>query len=261
MPAVGPILCATANGGDAPAYTRPARHRVRDNLPMTARTDISISSLLTQLGIVGAEEVAAARSALEAEGLTNPRKTNIALTKRDAVERVIDARFLRLCVHCAQNVAEASDPNAKATAEPTAAGLDLPVMRVAQSNCTRCGGSNNQRAIDEMLAACADAGVRRIVLVGGSPSLRQEFQQFVSEALELRLVDGTRRASRASADADIVWADIVIVLGTSQLAHKVSQLYTDDPAARKKAITVRRRGIEAIATAITGSDRVRGARA
>ncbi|MBI4897075.1 MAG: hypothetical protein HY827_01750 [Actinobacteria bacterium] len=49
--------------------------------------------------------------------------------------------------------------------------------------------------------------------------------------------------------------DIPII---SLLAHRVSQLYADDPAARKKAITVRRRGIEVIAMAITGSDRVRG---
>lgn len=212
--------------------------------------------MLAQLGVVAADQVSAARDLLEAEGLTNPRKTNISLAKREAVTAAIDTMYRRLCTRCAADV-EAGAGTAGAV--PTGGGPDeRPILRVAQPNCTRCGGSNNQRAVDEMLAACARAKVTRIVFVGGSPSIRQELMQMLGDALELRLVEGTRSIARAAADADIAWADLVVVLGTSQLAHKVSQLYTDDPAARKKAITVRRRGIESIATAITSSDRVTG---
>lgn len=215
-----------------------------------AATDIPITKMLAELGVVAADEVATARAALEAAGLTNPRKTNISVEKRAAVTAEIDRIFRRLCVRCAADVEAGGDA-------PGSAPDAHPILRVAQPQCTRCGGSNNQRAVDEMLAACARANVRNIVFVGGSPSVRQELTEMLGEALKLRLVEGTRSRTRATADADIAWADLVVVLGTSELAHKVSLLYTDDPAARKKAITVRRRGVEAIAQAIAGSDRVK----
>lgn len=215
-----------------------------------ARTDIPITEMLADLGVVAADQVATARALLEADGLTNPRKTNISLAKRDAVAVAIDKIYRRLCIRCA------ADVEAGADATSGAAPDHRPILRVAQPRCTRCGGSNNQRAVDEMLAACARAGVTKIVFVGGSPAVRAELNDLLGGRLELRLVEGTRSTTRAKADADIAWADIVVVLGTSELAHKVSLLYTDDPAARKKAFTVRRRGIEAIAQAITRSDRV-----
>jgi hypothetical protein len=49
----------------------------------------------------------------------------------------------------------------------------------------------------------------------------------------------------------VEWADVIVVAGTSELAHSVSQLYTRDPAARGKLVTARGRGIEAIADAIS----------
>lgn len=214
-----------------------------------ARADLPITQLLADLGVVAATEVATARAALEDAGLTNPRKTNISLAKRDAVTDTIDQLYRRLCTRCAVDVDAGNDT-------PGAPPDQRPILRVAQPQCTRCGGSNNQRAVDEMLAACGRAGVGKIVFVGGSPAVRQELAQLLGEVLDLRLIEGTRSRTRAAAEADIAWADLVIVLGTSELAHKVSMLYTDDPAARKKAITVRRRGVEAIAQAITGSDRV-----
>lgn len=235
-----------------------------------AATDIPITKMLAELGVVAADEVATARAALEAAGLTNPRKTNISVEKRAAVTAEIDRIYRRLCVRCAADVEAGGDvpggPSGFEAGGRLGAGPGTgqrtapdahPILRVAQTQCTRCGGSNNQRAVDEMLAACARANVRNIVFVGGSPSVRQELTEMLGEALKLRLVEGTRSRTRATADADIAWADLVVVLGTSELAHKVSLLYTDDPAARKKAITVRRRGVEAIAQAIAGSDRVK----
>lgn len=243
-----------------------------------AATDIPITKMLAELGVVAVEEVATARAALESAGLTNPRKTNISVEKRAAVVAEIDRFYRRLCVRCAADLEAGNE--AEDEAGGMAVGTEMgaahgarrgvrpgaepddprPVLRVAQPQCTNCGGSNNQRAVDELLAACKRAGVRDVVFVGGSPAVRQELTALLGEALELRLVEGTRSRTRAVADADIAWADLVVVLGTSELAHKVSLLYTDDPAARKKAITVRRRGVEAIAQAITKSDRVSGGR-
>ena len=154
-----------------------------------AANDIPITKMLAELGVAAADEVAAARAAIEAAGLTNPRKTNISVAKREAVTAEIDKIFRRLCARCAADVETEG-------ATPGAARDDRPVLRVAQPGCTRCGGSNNQRAVDEMLAACARAGVTKIVFVGGSPSVRAELNDLLGGRLELRLVEGTRSTTR-----------------------------------------------------------------
>ena len=111
-----------------------------------------------------------------------------------------------------------------------------------------------------MVAACRRGGVRRIVVVGGSPDLRRELRGLVGDELELRLVDGTRSPDRRSARSDVAWADLVVVLGSSELAHKVSTLYTKDPEARGKLVTTGRRGIEALADEVSRSDVITGSR-
>ena len=60
----------------------------------------------------------------------------------------------------------------------------------------RCGGSDNSRALTELGEACAAAGMRRLVVVGGTPSFREDFATVRGE-LELRLVDGTTRRTKA----------------------------------------------------------------
>jgi hypothetical protein len=69
--------------------------------------------------------------------------------------------------------------------------------------------------------------------------------------LELRLVDGVERRTKAQARGDIGWADVVVVCGASELYHRVSELYTRDPLARAKLAVSTRRGVEAIANAVT----------
>ena len=113
----------------------------------------------------------------------------------------------------------------------------------------RCGGSDNRRALTELVDACEAAGLRRLVVVGGSPSFRDDFGG-VGGRLELRLVDGTTRRTKQEAIRDVDWADVVVVLGTTQLAHKVSKLYTDEPAAKGKLVKTARRGVSAIAEEI-----------
>ena len=95
------------------------------------------------------------------------------------------------------------------------------------------------------------------MVVGGSPVTRQELARLVGADLELRLVDGTGGANRRMARRDIGWADVVVVLGATELAHSVSRLYTRDPEARRKLISTSRRGLEAIADDIARSDPLR----
>jgi len=206
-------------------------------------TDIAIEQLLADLGLVGptAKE---ARAVLEAEGLTNPRKQRIALAKTRAVTDAIDRRWQRVCHNC----------------RPRAVDDGRPVITVPGAVCSMCAGSNNARAVSALIAGCRAAGIRRVVVVGGSPNTRRELAELIAEELELRLVDGVRSSNRQAAKSDIAWADLIVVLGATQLAHKVSTLYTRDPEARQKLVTTSRRGIEAIADDVTRSDIVSGAR-
>ena len=102
----------------------------------------------------------------------------------------------------------------------------------------------------EMIEACRARGWRRLCVVGGSPNARTALQEIVGRDLELRLVDGTVSSSRAHADANLGWADVVVVWGSTQLAHKVSLLYTGE-----NVIQMARRSIQELARSVTKSAR------
>jgi hypothetical protein len=76
-----------------------------------------------------------------------------------------------------------------------------------------------------MLDAFARTGWTRLCIVGGSPSTREDVQRRIGQRLELRLIDGTRARNQADADADCAWANLVVLWGSTELAHKVSERY------------------------------------
>ena len=194
-------------------------------------SDVAIADVLRGLGLAGAA-AERARAALEAAGITNSRKTRIADGKLERARAAIDERFGRFCAACAQR----TDPD----------GREMVVVPAAA--CTRCGGSNTSRALTELLEECARADLRRLVVVGGSPDTRRELKA-LEPSLEFRLVDGTERRTRAEAQRDLAWADLVVIGGSSELGHKVSNLYTRERSGTP-VITASRRGVEAIAAAV-----------
>lgn len=194
--------------------------------------DVSIEAALAALGLSG-RHAERARALLHDARLTNPRKRRIAVDKVERARAVIDAALARLCHECARSVRRDG----------------RTLVQVPAAACARCGGSQNARALDELAGRCERAGVRRLVVVGGSPSFRTDFER-VGDRLELRLVDGVARRTKADARADIVWADVVVVCGSTQLAHRVSTLYTRDAEARKRLVTTSRRGVTQIADEI-----------
>jgi len=201
--------------------------------------DAAITDFLVSLGLARAD-AGRARALLEAEGITNPRKSRISEAKLERARAAIDARFARFCASCA---------------ERTDAG-GREVVTVAPAACTRCGGSRNSRALAEMAEACAAAGIARVVVVGGSPDVRRELGA-LRGTLELRLIDGTARRTGPEAQRDLDWADLVVIAGSSELAHKVSNLYTR-AGGPTPVVTAARRGVEAIAGAAVEHARRRG---
>ncbi|MGI9110785.1 MAG: hypothetical protein ACR2GT_01045 [Gaiellaceae bacterium] len=194
-------------------------------------SDIAITDFLASLGLTGVDE-ARGRAILEAEGITNPRKSRLSEAKLERARAAIDSGLARFCASCAAR---------------TDAGGRV-VVTVAASACTRCGGSRNERALAELVEACEAGRLQRLVVVGGSPEVRRELGA-LRDQIELRLVDGTERRTRAEAQGDLAWADVVVIAGSSELAHKVSNLYTRDPGPTP-VVTAPRRGVEAIAGAV-----------
>ncbi|HZI06991.1 MAG TPA: hypothetical protein VEZ71_23425, partial [Archangium sp.] len=170
--------------------------------------DKDIDGWLGEQGLTGSESRARARVALEEAGLTSARKVRISEPKLPRAEQVLAERFYRVCAASAcQQVAKASGR------EP------LPVE--PRSHCEHCGGSNNRRAETAFLEACLRHGVRKVVVVGGSPAVREELEDKLGGRIELRMVDGTERRTAVKAQSDLEWGDLVLVWGATELHHKV----------------------------------------
>lgn len=154
---------------------------------------------------------------LQEAGLSHPRKSNIAASKAAAVAELLRGRFFKVCTR----------PECRQEAEATAQRQGRQVVpAAAPPACDVCGGSPNQKAVEAMITACRARGWRRLCVVGGSPAVRRELETLVAGRLELRLVDGTRARTDKEARADLAWSDGVVLWGSTQLDHRVSNLYS-----------------------------------
>ena len=100
-------------------------------------------------------------------------KLRMSEEKLPRATELLRARFI---LHC----------DAKECAAFAAASGREPLLASRKSACERCGGSDNARAETEFLEACRRRGARRVVVVGGSPAVREELESKLGGALELR---------------------------------------------------------------------------
>lgn len=197
--------------------------------------DVAKADLYRELGYGG--DPAAYEAALEEVGLSKPRKGRIAATKKAQVAAVLAARFIRVC----------GRGDCSARAGGMAAGRRVAPAS-SQAWCEVCGGSVNRATVDRMVEACAAAGWSRLVVVGGSPTTRDELERLVAGRLTLRFVEGTVAQTLKQAEANLAWADRVVVWGSTQLDHKVSGMYRGG-----KVTSVHRRGIADLAKEVVES--------
>jgi hypothetical protein len=199
--------------------------------------DVEIDGWLEGQGYGAGAARLAARTALEAAQLTRKGKRRMSAQKLERASAELLAHF---SLHC-------SSP---ACTEAARASGRVPLPASTKALCPHCGGSDNTRAARELLAACASVGIRRLLVVGGSPSVREELHAVLGTALELRTVDGTERRTQERARGDLEWAHLVVLWGATELDHKVSGHYAHPPAGQRgKLVHVARRGIAALAAA------------
>ena len=199
------------------------------------KADVEIDVLLSEAGFSAEASRRAARAVLERAGLTNPSKTRVSLAKIERVLAALDAALTLCCGDAAcRSAAIASKPRAQ-------------VVEALGAACAHCAGSSSARAAKRFVALFRTARMSRLVVVGGSPAFRQQVKALVGEPVELRLIDGVGRRSKVQAEADLEWADLILVAGASELAHRMSNHYTDHRGpARRKVLQVNRRGVGAI---------------
>jgi len=162
------------------------------------------------------------------------------------LERIRDALHAQFFLHCPS-----------AACQAMAAGRTGLVVR--KDACTACGGSNTRRAVQDALEACARAGIRKICVVGGSPAVREELQRMVGAQIRLTLVEGTQTPSLMQARAHVRGHDLVVILGASELNHKLSNTY-EAHKADGHILTVSKRGVESIAEGLAHHARQRAGR-
>ncbi|MFM7247934.1 MAG: hypothetical protein ACKO2Y_10755 [Actinomycetota bacterium] len=185
--------------------------------------DLPIAKLLAEFGYRTDAAQAAARAALEKDGVTRPGKERIAAYKRDDAEAVLRARVALLCPACVKAGLGADVPD--------------PVEAGTGDRCRVCEGSANRRGALAFERACARAGFRRVIVVGGSPDIRRELPGLLPD-LDLRVVDGTVARPGRDVQREADGADLVVLLGSTELNHTVSATW-----AGPKTVATQSRGI------------------
>lgn len=201
--------------------------------PKVAREPVVIADWLASIGFESDDARAHARATLEQAGLTNPRKRGMAQEKLTRARTLLDRQLRLLCASCAKNMTRPDKRTVVVTSQPY---------------CTTCAGSNNRRAAEAMIAAFRRTGVGRLLVVGGTSAIHRELQAFVAGTdIDLRCIDGTeRQPNRREAQADLKWAEVMVIWASTPLPHKVSTVYTSQCPPEVISLTVRRRGIEAL---------------
>lgn len=203
---------------------------------MPAEPTFPIEGLLEELGFVRVASKQTARLALIEAGLTNDRKQNMALAKREAAIEAIEERVARVC--SAEACRNALDADGRRVVEVTSEG------------CEVCGGSDTARATQGMVQDLVAAGRTRLLVIGGSPNARTTLRTILRDTpIEVSFVEGDRPTGARRAKDLAERADVVVIWANTQLDHKTSLPFTT--AAPEKTFTCARRSVAALADEVS----------
>ncbi len=196
--------------------------------------DISIARMFKDFGIATPGAQRAARESLASAGIISrrPNRTNIAAEKVGRSRDVLEAAFLW---HCGNG-------DCRRQAE---ASLSL---LVDQAHCSICGGSKDRSSLTAMASALAVHHVSKVLVVGGTEAKTREIREKSPPGIEWRFVDGTKSKDDRYYRPARLWADIIVIWGSTVLDHRVSDHF--EAKGDHRVITVTRRSIGALADAV-----------
>ena len=190
---------------------------------------VGFSDLLSLYGFEG-DASALALERLCERGLTRRGKKGIAASKMDAVDRASAEDFAR---HCQ-----------KPACLPPATDRRIRV-RVSAAHCQSCGGSENRRAVEEMVAAMRGAGLTKLLVAGGSPGTRGDLERLCGGRIGLRFVTEETPPGRKTVRPLLEWSDIAAIWTSSEISHKATACLRG-----AKVVRVPRRGVAALAAVV-----------
>lgn len=200
-----------------------------------------IDDLLRERGFDTPAALERGRELLCEAGLTRPGKTGISAAKLE----VIDEALATVDLVC---------DNAQCQRLAGARGGGRERLTVSANACHVCGGKDAVRAAGRMGEALAGSSIRRILILGGTPTQHRELRDLTAGGtVELRCIDGSTGAhSSEMARSNLEWADLTLIWASTPISHKVTQAYTNTARQRARCpqITVSRRGIPALCDAV-----------
>ena len=125
------------------------------------------------------------------------------------------------------------------------------VLSREPSICRLCEGSSIIRGLEGMADACGCAGVRHVLVVGGSPASHNELKNNSPVSIEFRTIQGNVSRSKQRAAEDLGWCDLAVIWAGTILKHEVSNQYgKNNPHHKKPIVIVKRRSVEALCEAV-----------
>lgn len=198
--------------------------------------DISILRMFKDMGIGASASQKAAQDALAEAGIisSRPNRTNIAAAKVDRALEVLEDVF---SWHCGSGSCKAKSKEARRR-----------TLLVKRTRCMICGGSNDRHALEEMASSAAVSNVSKILVVGGTSTKHREIREKSPSGVEWRFVDGKKSKDDRYFRHNRRWAEIIVIWGSTELDHKVSNHF--DGKGDSRVITVSRRSIGALADGV-----------
>ena len=148
--------------------------------PPAAPPAVGFSELLTERGLRGDDEHAAAVRALADARRLNELSRHLSAPDAAPIAELLSSR---LVLHCGREDC------------PVPGGVS--VVRVSLARCEVCDGSDTRRSIRRFGESLLLRGVKRLTLVGGSPPYHRILKEHLDPRVELHLISGDARHTQA----------------------------------------------------------------
>ncbi|MCB9537738.1 MAG: hypothetical protein H6704_15915 [Myxococcales bacterium] len=188
------------------------------------------------------DQVRALRALLDARESAGAFVRALRNVDAGAIDRLVGDRLTRVCAH----------PICKQVA---ALGGRLAVRVDDEARCGVCRGSADRRWFARMVQECSRGGVRRLLVIGGSPATHQLLRELSQgQPVDLRLVAADEPTSVARAQGRVEGCDVLVVWSAWVVDPDVTAPYTQAADAQTRPVVSvlgRADGVGALARAVT----------